>query len=70
LWKHKKLNKCKPKLTIERLNKRVRDLNKKIKTLEGMVTLLTYMVSTVAGPEELKWAQDKFLIEGNLPFAD
>ena len=61
LWSHKNRAKvkCKPKLTIERLNKRVRDL-------EGTVTFLTHLVIHHCSAKDIKWAKDKFLAEGGI----
>ncbi len=66
LWRHKKLNKCKPKLTIRNLDKRVRDLNKKIKNLEGTVTFLVHVITHHCSAKDLKYAKDKFLAEGGI----
>jgi len=59
LYKHKKLNKCKPKLTIERLNK-------KIQKLEGTVTFLVHVVTHHCCAEDIIYAKDKFLAEGGI----
>jgi uncharacterized C2H2 Zn-finger protein len=71
LWSHKNRAKvkCKPKLTIERLNKRVRDLEgtvKKIKNLEGTVTFLAHVIKHHCSAKDLKYAKDKFLAEGGI----
>jgi len=61
LWYHKTKRKvkCKPKLTIERLNK-------KIQNLEGIVTFLVHVVTHHCCAEDLKYAKDKFLAEGGI----